>query len=52
MHWVKLLVELWIALGLVTVVLGLFWMRKMSSEPRAESAKPAPRASTVLHWRV
>jgi hypothetical protein len=32
MHWVKLLVEGWVLLGIVTVMVGVIWTKKQGNE--------------------
>jgi len=39
MHWVKLLVEVWILFGVVTVISGLLWTSKLSKESQPSIAK-------------
>ena len=39
MHWVKLLVEVWILFGVITVVLGLFWTSKLTNKSQSNVVK-------------
>ena len=32
MHWIKLLVEGWVLLGIATVIVGVFWTNRQGSE--------------------
>jgi|HubBroStandDraft_6_1064221.scaffolds.fasta_scaffold00208_30 hypothetical protein len=32
MHWLKLLMEVWVVFGVVTVVAGLIWTTRLSRE--------------------
>jgi hypothetical protein len=39
MHWVKLLVEVWVLSGIMTVILGLFWTSKLTRESQSNKIK-------------
>ncbi len=39
MHWVKLLVEVWILFGVVTLILGLLWTSKLTKESQPSIAR-------------
>ena len=41
MHWLKLLVEGWLVLGVVTVATGLIWTTHLSREADPEIKAPA-----------
>jgi hypothetical protein len=42
MHWLKLIVEGWLAFGVVTVVAGLVWTTRLSREMNPEVSKAPP----------
>ncbi|MGA8153303.1 MAG: hypothetical protein WB952_20295 [Terriglobales bacterium] len=42
MHWVKLMVEMWVLIGVVTVILGLLWTSKLAKKPQLNLVKSAP----------
>jgi hypothetical protein len=46
MHWLKLLMEVWVVFGVVTVVAGLIWTTRLSREmdPEiSEASSPSER---------
>jgi hypothetical protein len=51
MHWLKLLMEVWVVLGVVTVLGGLAWTARMSREMdpeiRAVSSPSEPQFGTA-----
>jgi len=43
MHWIKLLMEGWVLLGIVTVIVGVIWTNKQGNElgkPRTSVISP------------
>ena len=44
MHWLKLLTEVWVAFGIVTIVAGLIWTTRLSREMKTDLGKVAPTA--------
>ncbi|HLW89170.1 MAG TPA: hypothetical protein VKR57_11800 [Terriglobales bacterium] len=44
MHWLKLLLEIWVVFGVVSVVAGLIWTTRLSREMNPENSK-VPAAS-------
>jgi hypothetical protein len=40
MHWVKLLLEAWVLLGIVTVIVGLIWTDRQSRVLSKQAATP------------
>jgi len=47
MHFFKLLVEAWISFGVITVVLGLVWLNRMSRSSYLEIPHPRPAVKKV-----
>ena len=39
MHWIKLLAEVWLLFGVVTVVLGLYWTSRMSTKTQHDTIR-------------
>ncbi len=39
MHWLKLLMEVWVVVGIVSVVAGLIWTTHLSREMNPEISK-------------
>lgn len=44
MHWLKLLVEVWLVFGAVMVVAGLMWTTRLSHEMNPEISKVPPKS--------
>ncbi len=43
MHWLMLLGEVWVVFGVVTVVAGLIWTRRLSREMDPDPSKASER---------
>jgi hypothetical protein len=42
MHWLKLTMEVWVVIGVVTTVAGLIWTARLSRETDPEISKASP----------
>ncbi len=42
MHWLKLMMEVWVVFGVVSVVAGLMWTARLSRETDTEISNAPP----------